>query len=72
MGQAAYVASKGGVVGMILPIARDLMNEGIRVNIILPGTFDTPLLAALPEKAREVLGAAVPFPKRLGKPAEYA
>jgi NAD(P)-dependent dehydrogenase (short-subunit alcohol dehydrogenase family) len=72
VGQAAYAASKGGVVGMTLPIARDLMNEGIRVNTILPGTFDTPLLAALPEKAREVLGAAVPFPKRLGKPAEYA
>ena len=72
VGQAAYAASKGGVVGMTLPIARDLMNQGIRVNTILPGTFDTPLLAALPEKAREVLGAAVPFPKRLGKPAEYA
>lgn len=72
VGQAAYAASKGGVVGMTLPIARDLMNDGIRVNTILPGTFDTPLLAALPEKAREVLGAAVPFPKRLGKPTEYA
>ena len=72
VGQAAYAASKGGVVGMTLPIARDLMNDGIRVNTILPGTFDTPLLAALPEKAREVLGAAVPFPKRLGRPTEYA
>jgi NAD(P)-dependent dehydrogenase (short-subunit alcohol dehydrogenase family) len=68
----AYSASKGGVVGMTLPIARDLMTEGIRVNTILPGIFDTPLLAGLPEKAREVLSQSIPFPKRLGKPEEYA
>jgi len=72
VGQAAYSASKGGVVGMTLPIARDLMNEGIRVNTILPGIFETPLMMALPEKAREVLGASVPFPKRMGNPDEYA
>ena len=72
MGQAAYSASKGGVVGMTLPIARDLMNEGIRVNTILPGIFDTPLLAAAPEKVRAALAASVPFPKRLGLPDEFA
>ena len=72
IGQAAYSASKGGVVGMTLPIARDLMGEGIRVNTILPGIFDTPLLAGLPEKVREALAASVPFPKKLGNPAEYA
>jgi len=72
IGQAAYSASKGGVVGMTLPIARDLMNEGIRVNTILPGIFQTPLMMALPEKAREVLSASVPFPKRMGLPEEYA
>ncbi|MFA7604738.1 MAG: SDR family NAD(P)-dependent oxidoreductase [Novosphingobium sp.] len=72
VGQAAYSASKGGVVGMTLPIARDLMNDGIRVNTILPGIFKTPLMMALPEKAREVLDASVPFPKRMGKPEEYA
>jgi NAD(P)-dependent dehydrogenase (short-subunit alcohol dehydrogenase family) len=72
MGQAAYSASKGGVVGMTLPIARDLMGEGIRVNTILPGIFDTPLLAAAPDNVRAALGASVPFPKRLGRPAEYA
>jgi NAD(P)-dependent dehydrogenase (short-subunit alcohol dehydrogenase family) len=72
VGQAAYSASKGGVVGMTLPIARDLMNDGIRVNTILPGIFRTPLMMALPEKAREVLDASVPFPKRMGKPEEYA
>ncbi len=72
MGQAAYSASKAGIVGMTLPIARDLMNEGIRVNSILPGIFDTPLLQGIPENARAVLSAAVPFPKRLGQPAEYA
>ena len=72
IGQAAYSASKGGVVGMTLPIARDLMNEGIRVNTILPGIFETPLMKSLPEKAQESLAAAVPFPKRLGKPEEYA
>ncbi len=72
IGQAAYSASKGGVVGMTLPIARDLMNEGIRVNTILPGIFQTPLLMGLPEKAIEALNASVPFPKRLGQPEEYA
>lgn len=72
IGQAAYSASKGGVVGMTLPIARDLMNEGVRVNTILPGIFETPLMAMLPEKARDVLAASVPFPKRLGKAEEYA
>lgn len=72
IGQAAYSASKGGVVGMTLPIARDLMNEGIRVNTILPGIFETPLMNALPEKARMALSESVPFPKRLGRPDEYA
>ena len=72
MGQAAYSASKGGVVGMTLPIARDLMGEGIRVNTILPGIFNTPLLQAAPEAVKAALGASVPFPKRLGAPDEYA
>lgn len=72
VGQIAYSASKGGVVSMTLPAARDLSSLGIRVNTIAPGLFDTPLLAALPEEAREALGAGVPFPKRLGSPAEYA
>ncbi|MXP25732.1 SDR family NAD(P)-dependent oxidoreductase [Altererythrobacter indicus] len=72
IGQVAYSASKGGVVGMTLPIARDLMSEGIRVNTILPGIFATPLMAGLPEKAQVSLAASVPFPKRLGKPEEYA
>lgn len=72
IGQAAYSASKAGVVGMTLPIARDLMNEGIRVNTILPGIFHTPLLLGLPDKAIEALNASVPFPKRMGDPAEYA
>ena len=72
IGQAAYSASKGGVVGMTLPIARDLMNEGIRVNTILPGIFETPMMKSLPEAAQVALAAAVPFPKRLGKPEEYA
>ena len=72
MGQAAYAASKAGLVGMTLPIARDLMGEGVRVNTILPGIFHTPLLMGLPEKAIEALNASVPFPKRLGKPEEYA
>ncbi len=71
-GQAAYAASKGGVIGMTLPIARDLMGEGIRVNTILPGIFDTPLLAQSPQHVRDALAASVPFPKRLGRPAEYA
>jgi NAD(P)-dependent dehydrogenase (short-subunit alcohol dehydrogenase family) len=72
IGQVAYSASKAGVAGMTLPIARDLMSEGIRINTILPGIFNTPLLAGLPEKAQESLAAAVPFPKRLGHPQEYA
>ena len=72
IGQVAYSASKAGVAGMTLPIARDLMSEGIRINTILPGIFNTPLLAGLPERAQESLAAAVPFPKRLGHPQEYA
>jgi NAD(P)-dependent dehydrogenase (short-subunit alcohol dehydrogenase family) len=72
VGQVAYSASKGGVVGMTLPTARDLSQYGIRVNTIAPGLFDTPLLAALPEEARQALGAGIPFPQRLGLPAEYA
>jgi NAD(P)-dependent dehydrogenase (short-subunit alcohol dehydrogenase family) len=72
IGQAAYSASKGGVVGMTLPIARELAASGIRVVTIAPGLFDTPLLAGLPEPARRSLGAQVPFPPRLGQPREYA
>ena len=72
IGQAAYSASKGGVVGMTLPIARDLMRENIRVNTILPGIFDTPLLAGAPQPVRDALSASVPFPKRLGMPDEFA
>jgi NAD(P)-dependent dehydrogenase (short-subunit alcohol dehydrogenase family) len=72
IGQAAYSASKGGVVGMTLPIARELASFGIRVVTIAPGTFDTPMLAALPEKARQSLAEQVPFPSRLGRPDEFA
>lgn len=72
IGQAAYSASKGGIVGMTLPIARELARSGIRVLAIAPGLFDTPLLASLPEEARLSLGQQVPFPSRLGRPAEYA
>jgi NAD(P)-dependent dehydrogenase (short-subunit alcohol dehydrogenase family) len=72
IGQAAYSASKGGVVGMTLPIARDLAREGIRCVTIAPGLFDTPLLAGLPEPARRSLETQVPFPSRLGHPDEYA
>ena len=72
IGQAAYSASKGGIVGMTLPIARDLARSGIRVMTIAPGLFDTPLLAGLPEPARQSLGQQVPFPSRLGQPSEYA
>jgi NAD(P)-dependent dehydrogenase (short-subunit alcohol dehydrogenase family) len=72
VGQIAYSASKGGVVGMTLPAARDLSQYGIRVCTIAPGLFDTPLLGALPQEARDKLGAGVPFPPRLGAPAEYA
>ena len=72
IGQIAYSASKGGVVGMTLPAARDLAQSGIRVCAIAPGLFDTPMMAGLPEEAREKLGASVPFPPRLGRPEEYA
>jgi NAD(P)-dependent dehydrogenase (short-subunit alcohol dehydrogenase family) len=71
-GQAAYSASKGGVVSLTLPVARDLMESGIRVNAILPGVFDTPLMAGAPPHVREALAASVPFPKRLGRAEEYA
>src|SRR5687767_4949978 len=71
IGQISYSASKGAVVGMTLPAARDLAPVGIRVVTIAPGTFDTPMLALLPQEARDALGAGIPFPKRLGKPVEY-
>jgi NAD(P)-dependent dehydrogenase (short-subunit alcohol dehydrogenase family) len=72
IGQVAYSASKGGIVGMTLPAARDMASRGIRVVTIAPGLFDTPLLAALPDEAREALGAGIPYPSRLGRPDEYA
>jgi NAD(P)-dependent dehydrogenase (short-subunit alcohol dehydrogenase family) len=72
IGQTAYAASKAGIVGLTLPAARDLARVGIRVVTIAPGTFDTPLLAALPEDARNALGAAIPHPSRLGQPREFA
>jgi NAD(P)-dependent dehydrogenase (short-subunit alcohol dehydrogenase family) len=72
IGQSAYSSSKGGVVALTTPAARDLAGRGIRVCTIAPGLFDTPLLAALPEEARQALGAGIPFPKRLGRPEEYA
>jgi NAD(P)-dependent dehydrogenase (short-subunit alcohol dehydrogenase family) len=72
IGQAAYSASKGGIAGMTLPIARDLASYGIRVMTIAPGIFDTPLMGSLPEPARISLGQQVPFPPRLGRPSEYA
>src|ERR671935_464290 len=72
IGQAAYSASKGGVVGMTLPIARDLAGLGIRVVTIAPGTFDTPMLFSMPKEVQDALAASVPFPSRLGRPAEYA
>jgi len=72
IGQAAYSASKAGVIGMTLPIARDLMGEGIRINTILPGIFNTPLLHAAPDNVKAALAASVPFPKRLGAPEEFA
>ena len=71
MGQAAYAASKGGVVGLTLPVARDLARELIRVVTIAPGTFDTPMLAGLPEEARDALAEDIPHPHRLGSPSEY-
>jgi NAD(P)-dependent dehydrogenase (short-subunit alcohol dehydrogenase family) len=72
IGQAAYAASKGGVVGLVLPAAREFAQFGIRVNAIAPGIFSTPMLHALPEAAQESLAAAVPFPKLLGQPPQYA
>ena len=72
IGQVAYAASKGGVVSMTLPVARELARSGVRVMTIAPGIFDTPMMAGLPEGARESLGKQVPFPSRLGKPEEYA
>jgi NAD(P)-dependent dehydrogenase (short-subunit alcohol dehydrogenase family) len=72
IGQVAYAASKGGIVGLTLPAARDMAGRGVRVLTIAPGLFDTPLLAALPEPQREALGAGIPFPSRLGRPDEYA
>jgi NAD(P)-dependent dehydrogenase (short-subunit alcohol dehydrogenase family) len=72
IGQAAYAASKGGVVGMTLPIARDLSRDGIRVCTIAPGIFETPMLLGMPKEVQEALGRQVPFPSRLGRPEEYA
>ena len=72
IGQVAYTASKAAIVGMTITLARDLMAEGIRVNTILPGLFDTPLLQGAPDNVKAALAASVPFPKRLGNPAEYA
>ncbi len=72
VGQAAYAASKGGIVGLCLPAARELARQGIRVMALAPGIFDTPMLAAVPEKVRQQLAAGVPFPKRLGQPEEFA
>ena len=72
IGQVAYAASKGGVVSMTLPVARELAGSGIRVMTIAPGIFDTPMMAGLPEEARDSLGRQVPFPSRLGRPEEYA
>jgi NAD(P)-dependent dehydrogenase (short-subunit alcohol dehydrogenase family) len=72
IGQAAYSASKAAIVGMTLPIARDLMNDGIRINTIMPGIFNTALLQSLPDNVKDALAASVPFPKRLGNPDEYA
>ena len=72
IGQAAYSASKGGVVALTLPVARDLARYGVRVCTIAPGLFKTPLLMTLPEPARDALGKSIPFPSRLGEPPEYA
>ena len=72
IGQAAYSASKGGVVGLTLPVARDLSRDGIRVCTIAPGIFETPMLLGMPKEVQEALGKQVPFPSRLGRPAEYA
>jgi NAD(P)-dependent dehydrogenase (short-subunit alcohol dehydrogenase family) len=72
IGQAAYSASKAGVLGLMLPVARDLASEGIRVNTILPGIVETPMMANMPAQIRDTLAASVPFPQRLGKPEEFA
>ena len=72
IGQAAYAASKGGVVGLTLPAARDLASRGVRVVTIAPGIFDTPMMQGMPEKVRDSLAATIPFPSRFGRPAEYA
>jgi NAD(P)-dependent dehydrogenase (short-subunit alcohol dehydrogenase family) len=72
IGQAAYAASKGGIVGMTLPVARDLASRQIRCMAVAPGTFDTPMLAGLPEEARQGLAADIPHPHRLGRPEEFA
>tara|TARA_R110000824_G_scaffold261737_2_gene450499 strand:- start:257 stop:655 length:399 start_codon:yes stop_codon:yes gene_type:complete len=72
IGQVAYGSSKAGINGLVLPIARDLMNEGVRINSIMPGIFATPPMMGVPEKVLESLAASVPFPKRLGNPAEFA
>ena len=72
MGQAAYAASKAAIVGLTLPVARDLMNDGIRINTIMPGIFDTPLMQGVPDNVKEALAASVPFPKRFGQPDEFA
>lgn len=72
IGQAAYASSKGGVIGLTLPVARDLMNMGIRCNTIAPGIFWTPMMAGMDQKVQDALAAMVPFPKRLGRPDEYA
>jgi len=72
VGQAGYSASKGGVVGMMLPLAREFARFGIRVNTIAPGIFLTPMMAGLPEEVQKSLGAQVPFPPRMGRPDEYA
>ncbi|MCJ2182319.1 SDR family oxidoreductase, partial [Novosphingobium sp. 1949] len=72
IGQAAYAASKGGVLALTLPLARDLMDDGIRVNAILPGVFATPMVTAMPQGVQDALAAAVPFPKRLGEPRDFA
>ena len=72
MGQAAYAASKAAIVGLTLPVARDLTNDGIRINTIMPGIFDTPLMQNVPDNVKEALAASVPFPKRFGQPDEFA
>ena len=72
IGQAAYAASKAGIVGLTLPVARELARSGIRVVTIAPGIFETPMMAAMPQEVQDSLGESVPFPSRLGRPAEYA